>query len=116
MRSERTRSRRAAGAMVALGMVCGAALGDEVAERVAERVRGLHVDDPGAVVGVHARLDALGGIEADLGGQLRSAQFTDGYAAVWSYQRLSAACAQHGRPMSSRSGTQDAASQTELAE
>jgi hypothetical protein len=34
---------------------------------------------------------------AELASQLRTARFTDGYQTVWSYQRLAAACAQHGR-------------------
>ena len=33
----------------------------------------------------------------DLAVQLRTARGTDGYQTVWFYQRLSAACAQHGR-------------------
>ncbi len=36
---------------------------------------------------------------ADLATQLRTARGTDGYQAVWFYQRLSAACARHGRPL-----------------
>jgi hypothetical protein len=34
---------------------------------------------------------------AEMASQLRTARFTDGYQGVWSYQRLAAACAQHGR-------------------
>ena len=34
---------------------------------------------------------------ADLAVQLLTARGTDGYQTVWFYQRLSAACAQHGR-------------------
>jgi hypothetical protein len=34
---------------------------------------------------------------AELASQLRTARFTDGYQVVSSYQRLAAACAQHGR-------------------
>jgi hypothetical protein len=34
---------------------------------------------------------------AELASQLRTARFTDGYQGVSSYQRLAAACAQHGR-------------------
>jgi hypothetical protein len=33
----------------------------------------------------------------DLAVQLLTPQYTDGYQTVWSYQRLSAACAKHGR-------------------
>ena len=33
----------------------------------------------------------------DLALQLRHARYTDGYETVWFYQRLSAACAKHGR-------------------
>jgi hypothetical protein len=36
----------------------------------------------------------------DLAIQLRHARGTDGYQAVWFYQRLSAACARHGRALS----------------
>ena len=36
----------------------------------------------------------------DLAVQLRHARGTDGYQAVWFYQRLSAACANHGRALS----------------
>lgn len=36
----------------------------------------------------------------DLAVQLRHARGTDGYQAVWFYQRLSAACARHGRALS----------------
>jgi len=35
----------------------------------------------------------------DLAIALRTARGTDGYQTVWFYQRLSAACAQHGRPL-----------------
>jgi hypothetical protein len=34
----------------------------------------------------------------DLAVQLLTARGTDGYQTVWFYQRLSAACARHGRP------------------
>jgi len=37
---------------------------------------------------------------ADLATRLRHARGTDGYQAVWFYQRLSAACAKHGRALS----------------
>ena len=33
----------------------------------------------------------------DLAVALRTARYTDGYQTVWSYQRLSAACAKHGQ-------------------
>jgi hypothetical protein len=33
----------------------------------------------------------------DLATQLLTPQYTDGYQTVWSYQRLSAACAKHGQ-------------------
>ena len=33
----------------------------------------------------------------DLATQLPNARYTDGYQTVWFYQRLSAACAKHGR-------------------
>jgi hypothetical protein len=39
----------------------------------------------------------------DLAVQLQKAQGTDGYQAVWLYQRLSAACARHGRALSATS-------------
>ena len=39
----------------------------------------------------------------DLAVHLQKAQGTDGYQAVWLYQRLSAACARHGRPLSATS-------------
>ena len=35
----------------------------------------------------------------DLATQLPTARYTDGYQTVWFYQRLSAACAEHGWPM-----------------
>ena len=35
----------------------------------------------------------------DLAVQLLTARGTDGYETVWFYQRLSAACARHGRPL-----------------
>jgi hypothetical protein len=35
----------------------------------------------------------------DLAVQLLTARGTDGYETVWSYRRLSAACARHGRPL-----------------
>jgi len=41
------------------------------------------------------RLRAAGIAYADLLSQLRTARGTDGYEAVWFYQRLSAACAVH---------------------
>ena len=41
----------------------------------------------------------LGTAYADLATQLRTARGTDGYQAVWFYQRLSAACARHRRPL-----------------
>lgn len=37
----------------------------------------------------------------DLAMALRTARGTDGYETVWFYQRLSAACAKHGRPLPS---------------
>jgi hypothetical protein len=37
---------------------------------------------------------------ADLLTQLRTSRGTDGYEAVWFYQRLSSACARHGRALS----------------
>src|SRR5664280_648797 len=39
---------------------------EEVPKRVLEGMRSLHVDDAGAVVRVHARLDALGRVDADV--------------------------------------------------
>jgi len=45
-------------------------------------------------------LRTAGTAYADLATQLRTARGTDGYQAVWSYQRLSAACARHGRALS----------------
>ena len=36
----------------------------------------------------------------DLAMALPNAQYTDGYQTVWFYQRLSAACARHGRALS----------------
>jgi len=44
-------------------------------------------------------LRTAGTAYADLATQLRTARGTDGYQAVWFYQRLSAACARHGRPL-----------------
>ena len=40
----------------------------------------------------------------DLAVHLQKAQGTDGYQAVWLYQRLSAACARHGRALSASNG------------
>ena len=45
-------------------------------------------------------LRTAGTAYADLAAQLRTARGTDGYQAVWFYQRLSAACARHGRALS----------------
>ena len=42
-------------------------------------------------------LRTAGTAYADLATQLRTARGTDGYQAVWFYQRLAAACARHGR-------------------
>jgi len=44
-------------------------------------------------------LRTAGTAYADLATQLRTARGTDGYQAVWSYQRLSAACARHGQAL-----------------
>ena len=44
-------------------------------------------------------LRTAGTTYADLATQLRTARGTDGYQAVWFYQRLSAACAKHGQPL-----------------
>jgi hypothetical protein len=44
-------------------------------------------------------LRTAGTAYADLGTALRTARGTDGYQTVWFYQRLSAACAEHGRPL-----------------
>jgi hypothetical protein len=38
-----------------------------------------------------------GAAYVDLAVQLLTPQYTDGYQTVWSFQRLSAACAKHGR-------------------
>ena len=45
-------------------------------------------------------LRAAGTSYVDLAVKLRSARNTDGYEAVWFYQRLSIACARHGRSIS----------------
>jgi hypothetical protein len=42
-------------------------------------------------------LRAAGTAYVDLAAQLLTARGTDGYQTVWFYQRLSAACAKHGR-------------------
>ena len=42
-------------------------------------------------------LRTAGTAYVDLAVQLRTARGTDGYQTVWFYQRLSAACARHGR-------------------
>jgi hypothetical protein len=47
-------------------------------------------------------LRTAGTAYADLATQLRTARGTDGYQAVWLYQRLNAACARHGRPLNAR--------------
>jgi hypothetical protein len=44
-------------------------------------------------------LRTAGTAYADLAVQLRHARYTDGYQTVWFYQRLSAACAKHGRAL-----------------
>ena len=44
-------------------------------------------------------LRTAGTAYADLATQLRTARGTDGYQAVWFYQRLAAACARHGRAL-----------------
>ena len=41
----------------------------------------------------------------DLAIALRTARGTDGYQTVWFYQRLSAACAEHGQPLNDRHPT-----------
>lgn len=48
---------------------------------------------------VHQRLVAVRARpqHVDLAVQLLTARGTDGYETVWFYQRLAAACAQHGR-------------------
>ena len=46
-----------------------------------------------------ANLRIAGTAYIDLVVQLRTARGTDGYQTVWFYQRLSAACANHGRPL-----------------
>jgi hypothetical protein len=45
-------------------------------------------------------LRTAGTAYVDLAVALRTAQGTDGYQTVWFYQRLSAACAKHGQPLS----------------
>src|SRR5262249_60531768 len=47
-------------------------------------------------------LRTAGTAYADLATQLRTAPGTDRYQAVWFYQRLSAACARHQRPLNAR--------------
>jgi hypothetical protein len=44
-------------------------------------------------------LRAAGTAYVDLAIALLTARGTDGYETVWFYQRLSAACAKHGRPL-----------------
>ena len=44
-------------------------------------------------------LRTAGTAYADLATALLTARGTDGYQTVWFYQRLSAACAEHGRPL-----------------
>ena len=44
-------------------------------------------------------LRTAGTAYVDLATALRTARGTDGYQTVWFYQRLSAACAQHRRPL-----------------
>ena len=44
-------------------------------------------------------LRADGTAYVDLAVQLLTARGTDGYQTVWFYQRLSAACAEHGQPL-----------------
>ncbi len=44
-------------------------------------------------------LRAAGTAYADLAVQLLPARGSDGYQTVWFYQRLSAACAEHGQPL-----------------
>jgi len=44
-------------------------------------------------------LRAAGTAYVDLAVQLLTARGTDGYQTVWFYQRLSAACAEHGQPL-----------------
>jgi hypothetical protein len=44
-------------------------------------------------------LRTAGTAYVDLATALRTARGTDGYQTVWFYQRLSAACAEHGRPL-----------------
>ena len=44
-------------------------------------------------------LRTAGTAYVDLATALRTARDTDGYQTVWFYQRLSAACAKHGRPL-----------------
>ena len=46
-------------------------------------------------------LRTAGTAYVDLAIALRTARGTDGYETVWFYQRLSAACAKHGRPLPS---------------
>ncbi len=46
-------------------------------------------------------LSTVGTDYVDLALALRTARGTDGYQTVWFYQRLSAACAKHGRPLPS---------------
>jgi hypothetical protein len=41
----------------------------------------------------------------DLAVQLPHARYTDGYETVWFYQRLSAACAEHGQSTAASGGT-----------
>jgi hypothetical protein len=48
-------------------------------------------------------LRTAGAAYTDLAVQLRHARYTDGYETVWFYQRLSAACAKHGRPLNADS-------------
>ena len=44
-------------------------------------------------------LRTAGTAYVDLAVQLLTARGTDGYQTVWFYQRLSAACAEHGQPL-----------------
>ena len=44
-------------------------------------------------------LRTAGTAYVDLAMQLRTARYTDGYETVWFFQRLSAACAKHGRAL-----------------